>query len=360
MHKLGLVIPYRDRKKHLGQFMSKVFPYLEKQEIGFEMILSEQVDKKPFNRGALLNMGFLEAEKSGCDYVVFHDVDMIPIDVDYSYSEKAIQLACRFFGKSNYVPFDYSGGVTLFPVDVFRKVGGYSNNYEGWGFEDNDMLYRCKQNRVELAKTIFKYPEMVDRSDNKLKTFQLYESTTYEVVVNISNINQKSSILTCRELFEIQYDGVKQYFSVSVHGIERFCSGKLPKTINFLVQIKLLPNQILEFHINGDKIGSLEIQEDLKEYPVEVSPEVKVGNRGNVNLVYEELCLCKRPGLFRALPPKTCGWDSVESDTNRKRFEKVLRGEINCEEGLNTVLGRVASKAVEPVTYGKHVKTVFR
>ena len=39
----------------------------------------DQVDSAPFNRGALLNVGFLEARRlDNFTCFVFHDVDMVP------------------------------------------------------------------------------------------------------------------------------------------------------------------------------------------------------------------------------------------------------------------------------------------
>ena len=37
----------------------------------------------------------------------------------------------------------YFGGVTLFPIEVFEMINGYSNEYWGWGFEDDDLFKRC-------------------------------------------------------------------------------------------------------------------------------------------------------------------------------------------------------------------------
>jgi hypothetical protein len=124
--------------------------YLKRKNIPFEIFIVEQDNAKLFNRGALLNIGYTYAKKANCDYVVFHDVDMLPFRVDYSYSDTPIHMATRF-KNANKVTFDeYFGGVTLFPMSVFEKINGYSNKYWGWGFEDDDLLYRCIKHNVEL------------------------------------------------------------------------------------------------------------------------------------------------------------------------------------------------------------------
>jgi hypothetical protein len=149
--KLGVIVPYRDRYEHLQKFKQTIIPYLKERGIDFELIVVEQDDSSAFNRGKLLNVGFLYAKKIKCDYVVFHDVDMLPVDVDYSYSDIPIQMATNFVGETNRLIFDgYFGGVTMFPVDSFEHINGYSNDYWGWGYEDDDLLFRCKVNGVPL------------------------------------------------------------------------------------------------------------------------------------------------------------------------------------------------------------------
>ena len=99
--KLGIIVPYRNREAHLKMFRESVDAALKKQGIQYELIVVEQLDEKPFNRGKLLNIGFERAKKLGCKYVAFHDVDMIPIKVDYSYSETPIHLATGFEDNAN-------------------------------------------------------------------------------------------------------------------------------------------------------------------------------------------------------------------------------------------------------------------
>ena len=151
MHKkLGIIVPYRNRFDQLQEFKREIKKYLSRKKIPFEIYVIQQDDAKLFNRGVLLNIGYTYAKKDNCDYVVFHDVDMIPFRVDYSYNEIPIHLATRFKNVDRFMFDEYFGGVTLFPTDVFEKINGYSNKYWGWGYEDTDLLYRCSKNNIEL------------------------------------------------------------------------------------------------------------------------------------------------------------------------------------------------------------------
>jgi hypothetical protein len=147
MKKLGVIIPYRNRYEHLLKFKMAIQAKLYEAKIPYELIVVEQDNASSFNRGKLLNVGFMEAEALGCDYVVFHDVDMIPQKVDYSYCDHPIHLATQD------IPFEeYFGGITMFPLEDFKKINGFSNKYWGWGFEDDDLLWRCKFKGLTLNR----------------------------------------------------------------------------------------------------------------------------------------------------------------------------------------------------------------
>jgi beta-1,4-galactosyltransferase 4 len=143
-HKLGIIVPYRDREEHANIFIPYMNEYLTEKNIPFKIYIIEQEEGKPFNRGKLLNIGFLEADKD-IDYFVFHDIDMIPNDIDYSYCETATHLACAASQFYFVLPYQtYFGGVTLFPRNAFETINGFSNNYWGWGSEDDDLVSRCR------------------------------------------------------------------------------------------------------------------------------------------------------------------------------------------------------------------------
>lgn len=117
----------------------------------YEIFVIEQADDKPFNRGKLLNVGYNYALKSGCDYFVFHDVDMLPKNVDYSYSDIPLHLATNLQDEDfETIFFDYFGGVTMFTKEHFETINGFSNEYWGWGFEDDDLLVRCIKSNLDL------------------------------------------------------------------------------------------------------------------------------------------------------------------------------------------------------------------
>jgi hypothetical protein len=133
--KLAFIVPYRDRLQHLHLFLQhykKRFP-----DASFWII--EQEKGKLFNRGKLLNVGFLLAQEA--DYFVFHDVDMLSVKADYSYPGKPTHLASKASQFKYQMPFkDYFGGVVLFTKEHFTLVNGFSNNFWDWGGEDNEML----------------------------------------------------------------------------------------------------------------------------------------------------------------------------------------------------------------------------
>ena len=165
--------------------MKFLSPSTEKYLKGFEfkIYVVEQADDKPFNRGKLLNVGARIAIKEGFDYFAFHDVDMLPLKgVDYSYSETPVHLVSKI---NKDIPFmDYFGGVTLFNVHDYKLINGYSNEYWGWGFEDDDLLYRCIQRNIPLDKVSFGIPD----KDYLINYFKFDGKTSY-IKIPYKNLN---------------------------------------------------------------------------------------------------------------------------------------------------------------------------
>ncbi|KAK6963002.1 beta-N-acetyl-D-glucosaminide beta-1 4-N-acetylglucosaminyl-transferase, partial [Biomphalaria glabrata] len=79
--RLAVIFPYRNRYQHLHVVLHNLLPILKRQQVDVTFFVIEQSALSTFNRGALQNIGFLEAQKlSSFDCYIFHDVDLIPLN----------------------------------------------------------------------------------------------------------------------------------------------------------------------------------------------------------------------------------------------------------------------------------------
>ena len=147
-HKLGVCVPYRNRELHMHEFIPKVGKYLKNRNIDFQIYIVHQVDDKLFNRGATKNIAAKHAFEDGCDYIVWHDIDMIPEEgggADYSYPADAPRhIATKIEQMDWQLKYhEYFGGAVLFTKEQVEATNGYSNDYWDWGMEDDDLFWRC-------------------------------------------------------------------------------------------------------------------------------------------------------------------------------------------------------------------------
>lgn len=81
LKKVAIVVPFRCRAEHLLLFLQHMHPFLRRQQIDYAIFVVEQDGRGPFNRAALMNVGFVEASKTdNFDCFIFHDVDLLPED----------------------------------------------------------------------------------------------------------------------------------------------------------------------------------------------------------------------------------------------------------------------------------------
>ena len=190
--KLAIIVPYRDREDHLKKFI----PFIESCDfldgIDYEILIVEQEEGKPFNRGKLLNVGAIQSHTAS--YYCFHDVDMLPLISDYSYVSNPTHLAGEAEQFGFKLPYQgYFGGVTLFDKHSFIKVNGYSNDYWGWGAEDDDVMFRCVAREVKASRKNGRYRSL---SHERNITQDLYNENLrkffgFKNGLNLDTINQK-------------------------------------------------------------------------------------------------------------------------------------------------------------------------
>lgn len=163
-YKVAIIIPYRDRLKNLQLFLKHMHPFLNKQQLEYGIYIIEPIEKITFNRGLLMNIGFVEAIKdtNKWDCFVFHDVDLLPEDERniYSCPETPRHMSSAVSTLKYKLPYDaIFGGVTGFTKEHFKRINGFSNLYFGWGGEDDDLRNRV----IKTGLSVSRYPLEVGR-----------------------------------------------------------------------------------------------------------------------------------------------------------------------------------------------------
>ncbi|XP_012636041.2 beta-1,4-galactosyltransferase 4 isoform X1 [Microcebus murinus] len=187
LQRVAILIPHRNREKHLMYLLEHLHPFLQRQQLEYGIYIIHQAGSKKFNRAKLLNVGYLEALKEeNWDCFIFHDVDLVPendlnlykcedqprhlvvgrnstgyrlFSIPRLYSEhRNKQLSYKLAFETSPVRWlrynGYFGGVTALSREQFFKVNGFSNNYWGWGGEDDDLRLRVELLRMKISRPL--------------------------------------------------------------------------------------------------------------------------------------------------------------------------------------------------------------
>jgi hypothetical protein len=152
---LAVVVPFRDgvapgsqgggREANLREFVPYMNRFLRRANRHFSIIVVEQAQGLPFNKGALFNVGYSVAMAKGCDYMVLHDVDQLPESPENTYGYPRYPTHLCSASSQNGYRLAYRtmvGGALAVTMEHFRKINGFSNEYWGWGQEDDDLYLR--------------------------------------------------------------------------------------------------------------------------------------------------------------------------------------------------------------------------
>ena len=146
------IVPYRDRVHHKFFFCNQMKFILEGQD-DYEIYFVHQTDSRPFNRGAIKNIGFLAMKsKYPNDYknmtFIFNDVDTLPFHKIFDYKTTPGVV-------KHYYGFETSlGGIVVIKGVDFEKTNGYPN-FWGWGMEDTALQNRCENNNIQIDRRVF-------------------------------------------------------------------------------------------------------------------------------------------------------------------------------------------------------------
>ena len=137
-----LIVPYRNRAPQKKVFECVMPTILEDEK--YKIFFIHQKDNRPFNRGAMKNIGFIYIkEKYPNDYknmtLVFHDIDYLPYYKNQFNYKTQKNIVKHFFGYKHTL-----GGIFSINAEDFENINGFPNIWT-WGLEDNVIQTRCRK-----------------------------------------------------------------------------------------------------------------------------------------------------------------------------------------------------------------------
>ena len=198
---IAIIIPHRNRIDQLKKFIKHLKKLKKKNNHTYDIYIIDQNNFDKFNRGLLLNIGYLIAKKNKMyDRYIFHDVDTYPSQLMFNLYFEHIKLNIHFmtpeFDNNKYTFSTFLGGVLGLNEYSIEKTNGFPNTFFGWGKEDCAQYNRLAANNIK----VFRPP-----NNEELKyTYEEHDPP------NNSELNAKGKKNTLEDLTNWYKNGIKQ------------------------------------------------------------------------------------------------------------------------------------------------------
>jgi hypothetical protein len=172
----------------------------------YRVLVVHQCDKRPFNRGAMKNIGFLAAKKLYPDTyksvtLIFNDVDIMPYKEGVFHTETEPGIVRHNYGYTTCLSASF-----VIKAGDFERAGGFPNLWT-WGLEDYMMQERVFSAGLKIDRSRFK--PVGDRS-----VLQFFDGMTRPLsTLDTSGVRQKHArdgLNTLRADFTVDADGMVQ------------------------------------------------------------------------------------------------------------------------------------------------------
>lgn len=182
-----IIIPYREREKHLEYYIANTVPLLQKHIPNGKVVIIEQDwNNKLFNRGCILNIGVKEYENKTV-HCMTQDVDINPFEetiIKY-YVDPIPENTIKGIYTS---VCNTLGGIIKLQSKTFFDINGFPNDIWGWGHEDKALQNRAEFKEINIEKNI------LNNGPNQSKYFNRFNDVNDRVPCRNRNyFNKKSS-----------------------------------------------------------------------------------------------------------------------------------------------------------------------
>lgn len=175
-YSIAIIIPHQNNIQNLQKLIS----YFQSEQMvkilknnRMDLFIIDQNNADKFNRGLLLNIGYLIAMKNhSYDRYIFHDINYFPDEELFTLYFKYINYNIHFVSPElNNSPNNFIGGVFAIKKVDFEKINGYPNNFFGHGTENEAFYNRCAKMDLVIyrpTKGLFKdkfYDNRIDKSN---------------------------------------------------------------------------------------------------------------------------------------------------------------------------------------------------
>ena len=204
------IVPYRNRLTDKERFLVEMKNVLtEPNAETYEIYFAHQYDYRPFNRGAMKNIGFLAVRDKYPEAYkditfIFHDVDTWPSAkglIDYQTTAGVVK---HFYG------YQFAlGGMFAIKGADFEKTKGFPN-FWGWGIEDNAMNDRCLAAGLVIDRSQF-YDITDKRIARSFDGFERIISRKDSLIYKQAGCDDFTSLTNLQWTFHKEYINVRTF-----------------------------------------------------------------------------------------------------------------------------------------------------
>jgi hypothetical protein len=138
------------RRDELIKLIRNCKDFFDKSNISYKIVISEQNDDELFNRGILLNISFLEAEKIFTfPKKYLHMNTDYNFNLNYPFPKEFIEFKSGFLDCRRILYWNLLGSACLYDSESYKKINGFPNDLYGWGGDDWAIFHRIMSNNIE-------------------------------------------------------------------------------------------------------------------------------------------------------------------------------------------------------------------